>query len=644
MKIINRRQFIEKSLVGIGSTAMAPLAASAQEAENWRDPELKNLQVTASPPQGERYEAEVPDTVELLDYAHRSINMGTRLLAPEWDYEQFFWCYMDKNPPVLELGHGSLLGCGPKIVEALPMLRALTGSSYNIEIDGKEMGSFVHATGRDGLCYYPVENRPWSFFDEATQRIGKPYADIFHEGRQILAYARWYEHDRNPLWKKLAEKKVQTLRQMTLKQGDTYYFRLGRGYTPWDKDRTKGTVVPIGDHKDYEGDRMVGTPAAYISGFIPQAGALWYRLVKMEEALELGGGLARYLYRYGELLDPETGKFLADHETHTTHSLLGNLSWAVTVNDRQMIEWVRKSYEWEVNTRDPDKVGIVFPQEACAVSDLIGVGIMLSRAGFGDYWETVDRWVRNTYLNLQRLDAADIKSQPLNYLKHTDVYSTGPGGAAISPTRLGPGFAQPDDAADRVIGVWTTNLTNSKLSALCCNGNCARILYYIWDSVLTSKGDQLRVNLLLNRASPWADVDSWIPYEGRVTIRMKVEKRDVLMRIPEGTERAAVSCQINGVVRAGTWTGNYVHLGPSRAGDRIVVNFPVEKKVVSAQLTAWRNPKFPINCRITIKAGTVLDIDAPGLYDPISRQSKYRAHSATMRKVTRFVSAEEFMM
>lgn len=612
---MNRREFVEQSLAGIGTIALGRLVASAQEHGDWRDPELKNLQVTATSPRGESYEAEIPDTVELTDYANRAINMGTRILAPEWDYEQFFWTYMEINPPVLELGHGGLLNNGPKMVEALPMLRMMTGSTYNIEQDGHAMGSILHVTGLDGLCYHPVKNRPWAFFEETTRKIGKPYCDIFGEGRQLLAYARWYQNDGNPLWRKLAERKIRTLRQMTIKKSDTVYFRLSRGYTPWDQDRTKGPVVSIADHRDYHTEGMVGAPAAYISGFIPQAGALWYRLANMEEALELGGGLARYLYLYGDIIDPDTGKFLADHETHITHSLLGNLSWATAENDKSMIEWVRKGYEYNVHARDPDGTGIVYGKEACSVSDIIGVGIMLSQAGVHDYWENVDRWLRNTFLNLQRTDAIDIKSLPVT---HPDLQQ---------------GFEQPSDAVDRVVGVWQLNLEYPLESISCCNGNCSRILYYLWNNILTSKGDELRVNLLLNRASPWADVDSWIPNVGRVRIRMKAAKHAVLVRIPAWTDRGRVSCKVNGTSRSGTWAGNYLNVGTARTGDSIVIDFPIyEKKVSSAR-----------DGVLTLRGNTVVDADRAGSY-PIFRQAKYRADAVPTRKVRRFVSAEEFTL
>jgi hypothetical protein len=212
------------------------------------------------------------------------------------------------------------------VIEALPMLRVMTGSNYKVEEDGKAMAGLLGITGKDGLCYQPVKDRPWAFFEEPTRKIGKPYSDIFGEARQILAYAAWHQHDKNPLWRKLTDKKVRRLREMTLGKDDTFYFRLSRGYTPWDKNPKEGPVVPIGDHNVYDPSQgMTGTAASYIVGWMPMAGAIWKQIAQDEEAFELGGGLARYLYRYGKMIDPDTGRFLADHESHVTHSLLSQL-------------------------------------------------------------------------------------------------------------------------------------------------------------------------------------------------------------------------------------------------------------------------------------------------------------------------------
>ena len=181
-------------------------------------------EIEVAPYEGQRYRAEVSDTLDLVDYAHRAINVLTSALASDWDYEQYFILHVDSNPLVLEMGHGGLLNINGKWAEALPMLRVMTGSTNNIEIDGKIIGSLVHVTGKDGLCYYPVANRPWAFFEEATRKKASPYADIFGEGRQLLAYSVWYQHDKNPLWRKLAERKIECLARHDAREGPNLLF------------------------------------------------------------------------------------------------------------------------------------------------------------------------------------------------------------------------------------------------------------------------------------------------------------------------------------------------------------------------------------------------------------------------------------
>ena len=596
---------------------MCPLMSWAAD-NDYLDTSLPD-QAPVVPYEGERYAAEVPDTLDLVQHAHYALNQATRLWAEEWDYEQLVLVHTKTNPPLLEMGHGGLLNCGPKVIEALPMLRVMTGSTFNIDQDGKAMGSILKSTGKDGLGYQPVENRPWAFFDEPTRKIGKPYNDIFGEARQSLAFAAWYQHDGNPMWKELAARKDRRLGQMTLKKFDTDYFRLSRGYTPWDVDPTSGPVVPIGDHNVYDASKgMVGTPASYIVGWMPQAGAIWYRLTDDPEFMKLSGGLARYLYLYGEMIDMNNGKFLADHESHISHSLLSNLSWALTTRHQPMIEWVKRGYEYQMQLRDADKTGVVFGKEACSVSDVVGLGVMLSLNGVGDYWENVDRWVRNTFLDMQVTSDDWINSKP-----------------AAQP-ELKPGFLCPEDAAERLVGIWRITMENHDISLGCCNGNCSRILYYVWDSILTNREDELLVNLHLNRASPWADVDSWLPYEGKVGINMKVNKKMVHVRIPEWTDQSRAACTVNGSVRERHLENGYLNVGSAKAGDRIVVSFPMNTRTIKSNLDG-------VDRECILKGNTLTDMQPATSY-PIENHVKYQSEKAPMKKVEQFVSSERFMM
>ena len=569
--------------------------------------------VRATPPRGSWHEAEVPDTPDLVDHAHLAIRALTSLVDAEWDYEQYSIVYAS-NPPIFELGHGGLLALNPKWAEALPMLRAMTGSTENIEIDGRIMASILHMTGQDGLCYQPIEDRPWAFFDDTTRQIGEPYADTFAESRQILAYIAWYQHDANPLWPALIQRKVQTLRDMVLRKYDTTFFRLSRGYTPWDCDRRSGPVVPLGDHKLYDASRgMVGTPAAAMTAMFGQTAANWYRLTGDQEIIDLANGLVRYLQRSGQLIDKKTGRILVDHITHVTHSLLSTLAYALVVEDTDMAAWVQRGFECLTTVRDPSKTGVIFDLEACAVGDILGLAIMLSRAGLGDYWDDVDRWLRNTFLDLQVAAVDFIKNRPLEQKPLKDDQR------------------QFEDGAERCLGVWRYALEPHRtMSVGCCNGNCSRMLYYIWDSIVMADRHGLRVNLLFNRASPWADVDSHLPYQGKLEVRMKSEQPEVQVRIPDWVERNFLRCSVNDEERPCLWSGSYMRTGPVQPGDTLTVLFPVRHTMI---------PEHKINNWVAVRGNTVVEHIAY----PLNSHEDYRAEKAPMKKVKQFISQEHFI-
>ncbi len=376
---------------------------------------------------------------------------------------------------------------------------------------------------------------------------------------------------------------------------------------------------------------MTGTPATYISGFIPMAGAAWHRLTGDPSALELGRGLALYLYRHGEMLNPNTGfPTVVDHPGHLTKSILSNLTYALVVGDQEMIKWGKTGFEHLVKLWDPDHTGIIFGKVPCVLSHMIATGILLSQAGEGDYWEEVDRWVRNSLINCQ-LQAADMektKALPTDY-----------------KTDLGPNVIQPDDATERCIGTWCHGLTERLRSIGCCNGNASITLHYIWDNIVTADDEELRVNLLMNRASPWADVDSYLPYEGKVAVELKTDQKDLFIRIPKWTHWNKVSCSVNGQSHEYQWRKGYIAVGAVKAGDEIVVEFPMKRRVLSSAFPAvFHQAVFSPGeaYQVTLKGNTAVDL-TPDLGYPVGNHAQYRADTAPLKQVRRFVSRERFI-
>ena len=133
-----------------------------------------------------------------------------------------------------------------------------------------------------------------------------------------------------------------------------------------------------------------------------------------------------------------------------------------------------------------------------------------------------------------------------------------------------------------------------------------------------------------------------------MAISMKTEKDDVLVRIPEWTDPDQVRCTINGKKTAATWSGNYLNVGRAKRGDRIIIEFPIKQRTITATLPipereeAEEEELITEEFTLTFKGNTVIYISPDTTY-PISKQEKYRADKAPMKKVTRFVSKEKFL-
>jgi DUF1680 family protein len=170
----------------------------------------------------------------------------------------------------------------------------------------------------------------------------------------------------------------------------------------------------------------------------------------------------------------------------------------------------------------------------------------------------------------------------------------------------------------------------------CCTGNAARGLYYVWEHILDYRDGKLKVNLLMNRASRWADVYSYIPYQGRVDLKMKESCRQVLVRAPEWVEMGSpqITCHVHGTARPLRWQGRYVHAGDAEKGDVLSFTFPIAERTVREKIG-------PETYTLVMKGNTVVSIDPAGTIGPLYQgREKYRTSEVAWRNVKRFVSDE----
>ena len=349
-----------------------------------------------------------------------------------------------------------------------------------------------------------------------------------------------------------------------------------------------------------------------------------------------------------------------------TLALRGILEYAYVANDATLKEFVKDGYEWqrswgisEIGTFGDHVWGA--DTEPCLIADMTALAIRLSDYGVGDYWDDVDQYVRNHLTESQLLRADLLEKVSKGSVEYPDAwkkYPSGPEGTqGIADIGVGheglpwtpdmqqrelktvaPEKPETKDVIPRSIGLIAGMIEVTTMPYTiqggCCSGNGTQAMYYAWHSTVRFKDAVATVNLLLNRVSPWMDVSSYLPYEGKVVLKNKQARR-VAIRIPRWVDRAAIQTRVNGKSAASSWIGNYLVVDGLRPKDVIVLDFPIVERTVKYTMAFDRTYTFQF------KGNTVVDVsprDTNPTGYPVYLRDHFRQTKAPMKQVAQYVA------
>ena len=593
------------------------------------------------PYRGERYAATVPDTLDIAERARFAIHALTEATNPLADHEIYCIVYFHTNPPSMmqNCWHPTLL---PKFMWALLLARLVSGSELNLNVERRWMEVALRMQGPDGLIYAPVKGRPWAFEWWQIRSLALPTDQIlqpFDCGVMLSAMSQFARRDPGPVWRSSLKRLVDGIRELAVIDGDDAYF--------W-----PSCILASKDRPTHP--PMSTLPFETETSVVPLGLVQAFGVLGDESALVLAKKLIHYLRQYFYRPD---GSFLARPglamKAHTHSHLRGLLAmeeYAEVAGDRELMDFVVRSFEYvrdqganvAPGVLDSDLVktpgaGLVgfFPEwtnspslqtaETCQVADMIALALRLSEAGVGDYWDDADRWIRNQFAENQLLNIDWVgrlgKSGPApktgNHISTQRVAERNHGAFAGCPS--------PND--------WYARAAQGQHAiGHCCTANGTKTLAWIYERIVRYKDGRLRVNLLLNRASPWADINSYIPYQGRIEIRIK-QAVDLSVRIPEWVTPEQAHCRINQQERPLSWEGRFAKVGRVGAEEQVTVTFPIYEhtdKVLIEKATYT----------LLRKGNEVVSIAPQGVNSPLYQREFYRENEPRMRTVTRFVSSE----
>ena len=568
---------------------------------------------------GSRYEADVPDTLDLAERMGLAVHALTNVWHPEEGYALAFNVDLSRRPAGQIINHltDAYLNIPSKFLEALAVCRLASGSEENLDLDLEVIRAQLGLLGDDGLTYCPTDT-----LKQMTEP--RPFAEIWGEGRSLLALSMLAQVDDDPRWIETARRKVDRLLSLTREKEGFRYFWKGRFQPgealPPDADE------PVGGREDgslldrYADPRM---SIIYSVGALGHGAGLFYRLTGYEAAHELARGLARWAL--SRIFTDQDGRWDIYHFHHSLYALMAVCEYGYAADDRTVLERVDACYRWAREMGDPligyytewmpgSDLYLEWQQgnsvETCEVADMVFLALYLTRAGIGDYWDDVDRWVRNVYAESQMLDANFLDRIPESYFDSTPGTETYRDTRDVAGRSVGSffGWMRANDGI-RMMKTEEGSKLPGRAIMHCCTANGARTLYYVWDSIVVQERDLVKVNLLLNRTSPWLDVDSFLPVEGKVVLHIK-QAPSVAVRIPSWCPPEHVE------VRGGNETpktrieGHFVRVDGLRPGDRLALTFPLPERVVHRVIGE-------IPYKLTLRGANVLSIDPRGVAYPL---------------------------
>ncbi len=615
-------------------------------------------------PTGETYEAEIPDTLDLADRAALALNGLGGTIDPALGYQTCFLVFFNNRTPWMQ-HHSADTSMDPKFAESFPLMRIISGSGHHAELERRFRVALLSRI-QDGHYWKRHDPAtPWSssYNQYQTGQIrDEDVSMVLAQARMIRALLVWREIDGRTEWDDYIRELVSGLNAVVIKTNDYAYYPNGGFGEPfsfprsgWQKtgEPQEETEGGEGSVLCYQGHQIYALTKWYLASGELEARDLAARLVRFCMKPKFWGGVPDERGKTSHLpfwigaqrpVSAINGAEMGHWWSHfhaRCIALRGILEYAVATHDMRALEFVRRAYEYSWSLGIP-RIGWInsFPtrlpfSEGCALGDLIALGIRLSDAGAGDYWDDVDAVVRNQLAEGQICDsqllAKAISGQPDRRPDEIGKY---------------PGQDITENVATRALGTFFHCTTPGGVpgdwwlhSMSCCTGNGSQGLYYAWEGIVREQGETTVVNLLLNRAARSLDLDSYLPYQGKVVIHNKTARR-LAIRIPSWVERDKISVDTCGKSLPQLWMGNYLVLEDVKPNDTITLVFPIREATV--QYTA--NPGVPGQEQVyqfLFRGSTCVDVTpretAPGAY-PFYLREGMRQEKAPMKKTKRFIA------
>ena len=402
-----------------------------------------------------------------------------------------------------------------------------------------------------------------------------PYLEPFMAGRMLIAYVSLFLRDRTPESRQRVRGLVNVIRgHLRFEEDYAYYFKPPDGWTSVSQP-VWGSFLPY---------------PTYPIGGVMLALARYLEDEDDRESADLLDRLCVFVLRHSGTFAPD-GSYLG--HTHSGGILTASVAIfrrAIQLGDSETIAFMRSVLDWTLAHCSswgwtPDGLGGPDPScETCSLADALHFVLLAARHVDASYYGVAERFARNQLMeNQYRVEATDPITRALD----------GSWASWSRPNSL-------DNGLESVEG--------------CCLGAGIRACCMVWDRSIERDANTVKVNMAFSRDSPWAEVVSYLPYQGRIDVLMRVEA-NLQVRVPDHMSLSDVQVLRDGrSVEGKAASGVYIAIPAAVPGERISILYPIPTRTVEETVAGG-------NYRVRWRGDTVTGIEPAGEKYPILQRA-----------------------
>lgn len=431
-------------------------------------------------------------------------------------------------------------------------MREMTGSRAGAHIENGIRSRLLSFVRRDGLCWC----NPRCLGGRATQSAAMSWTTAY----LLLSTAHRYRVSHKRSDHELCRRLIHGLRSLAKRRGNILYYP--GGLAAWRRS---------GWGKECRAHYPSIVPALVYYWQVTGEADILEFAEGMAEGIIAGAHDSLNLHR----MSPD-GSHCSSNVHLTMRGVLGVAQLGALAGNARYVEWARRIYEytrslgmdWGWYPESFYRPECRYRSETCVTADMTECAVAFAQAGYPEYWDHVERTVRNY------LPQAQFFLTPGFVALYRETHEAQPANAARGLEmlkRLEGGFVarlRPNDWVYQHHGRRHLNMMG------CCPPSGMHALYLAWANTVVERDGQVHVNMALDCDTPLARVVTLAPKRGRTVV--KPRKAGVyLIRPPSWSPAERVTARRNGRIVKPDWHRFYLRFLSVRPGDLLQLDYPL---------------------------------------------------------------------